>query len=125
MPPLFNALIRTHHITSRKKVAHLKKAAERLSCSVLLRSGGSPGIMYCEGSETSVQEFVSVVQKLRYKDFQLAARPATKWRDTCTATTISHRSIGLCEVPTVKEFASEMELQSILLWWRQAMGYIS
>lgn len=58
----FNALIRTHHITSRKKVVLLKKAAERLSCDVLLRSGGAPGIMYCEGSEDDVRRWVTAVQ---------------------------------------------------------------
>jgi hypothetical protein len=53
------ALIRTHHITSRKKVAALKLAAERHGCFALLRSGGSPGIMYVEGSEEAVRSWVS------------------------------------------------------------------
>lgn len=59
---LFNALIRTHHITSRKKVAILKKAASNHECYVLLRSGGSPGIMYVEGSERGVEQWVATVQ---------------------------------------------------------------
>lgn len=59
---LFNALIRTHHITSKKKVSRLKKAAATHDCYVLLRSGGCPGIMYCEGDETGVKEWVAVVQ---------------------------------------------------------------
>ena len=59
---LFNALIRTHHITSRKKVAVLKKAASTHGCRVLLRSGGSPGIMYVEGSENGVEQWVAAVQ---------------------------------------------------------------
>lgn len=62
----FNALIRTHHITSRKKVAVLKKAADRLACHVLLRSGGVPGIMYCQGSEDGVKQWVTIVQ-VRFK----------------------------------------------------------
>lgn len=59
---LWHALIRTHHITSRKKVAHLRKAADKYACWALLRSGGSPGIMYCKGSEEGVREWVATVQ---------------------------------------------------------------
>ena len=59
---LFHALIRTHHITSRKKVAHLRKAAGKFECYALLRSGGCPGIMYCKGSEEAVRGWVGTVQ---------------------------------------------------------------
>lgn len=60
---VFNALIRTHHITSRKKVAKLKQAATTESVYVLLRSGGSPGIMYVEGSnKPAVESWVAQVQ---------------------------------------------------------------
>lgn len=65
MPPptplLFHALIRTHHITSRKKVAKLKQAALANSVSVLLRFGGAPGIMYVEGPRMGVEEWVGAV----------------------------------------------------------------
>lgn len=59
---LFHALIRTHHITSRKKVGHLRKAASKYDCYALLRSGGCPGIMYCKGDEEGVKEWVGTVQ---------------------------------------------------------------
>ena len=59
---IWNALIRTHHITSRKKVAKLKQAAGDSHVFVLLRSGGSPGIMYVEGAREGVEDWVSVVQ---------------------------------------------------------------
>lgn len=59
---LFNALVRTHHITSRKKVARLKKAAVTHDCYVLLKSGGCPGIMYCEGDEDDVKQWIATVQ---------------------------------------------------------------
>ena len=59
---MYHALIRTHHITSRKKVAKLKQAADALGVYVLLRSGGSPGVMYVEGKEDGVKEWVGVVQ---------------------------------------------------------------
>lgn len=62
MRPAFNALIRTHHITSRKKVAKLKQAATAQDVFVLVRYGGAPGVMYCEGQEAGVTEWVSAVQ---------------------------------------------------------------
>ncbi|KAJ5923099.1 hypothetical protein N7516_010802 [Penicillium verrucosum] len=75
MQTLYNALIRTHHITSRKKVAALKRAADTHQCAVLLRSGGCPGIMYVEGGKEPVESWVDIVRRLRYKDFQLVTRP--------------------------------------------------
>lgn len=57
---MYHALIRTHHITSRKKVATLKAAAKRHGCFALLRSGGSPGIMYVRGDEVSVKKWVDI-----------------------------------------------------------------
>lgn len=62
MTGLFNALIRTHHITSRKKVAKLKHAARLHNVNALLRSGGAPGIMYVQGHEQSVRAWVATVQ---------------------------------------------------------------
>lgn len=59
--PLYNALIRTHHITSRKKVANLRKAADQHGVYALLCSGGCPGIMYAEGNANGVKEWVSSV----------------------------------------------------------------
>lgn len=58
----WHALIRTHHITSRKKVSRLRKAASDNGVYVLLRSGGAPGIMYVEGSEVGVEAWVAAVQ---------------------------------------------------------------
>lgn len=59
---IWNALIRTHHITSRKKVAKLKQAAGDNGVFVLLRSGSSPGIMYVEGNPDGVEKWVKDVQ---------------------------------------------------------------
>lgn len=58
----YNALIRTHHITSRKKVAALTQSAKKHEVNALLRSGGSPGIMYVEGSERGVTAWVGDVK---------------------------------------------------------------
>jgi len=62
MQCLHNALIRTHHITSRKKVAKLKQAATFHDVFVLLRYGGPPGVMYVEGKAEGVTQWVSDVQ---------------------------------------------------------------
>ncbi|OCL05478.1 hypothetical protein AOQ84DRAFT_433029 [Glonium stellatum] len=120
--PIYNALIRTHHITSRKKVASLKKAADKYACYVLLRSGGSPGIMYCEGSEDSVRDWVTIVQQLRYKDYRLAARP-NELGSKAGEVASRPDSRGFQEVTTVKEFGVKMQEFGIWTWWRIAMGY--
>ena len=59
---MYHALIRTHHITSCKKVATLKAAAKKHGCLALLRSGGTPGIMYVRSEEEErVKKWVEVV----------------------------------------------------------------
>ena len=60
---MFNALIRTRHITSRKKVAKLKRAFSDLNVHfALIRSGGSPGLLYVEGDERGVRDWVIAVK---------------------------------------------------------------
>jgi hypothetical protein len=59
---VWNALIRTHHITSKKKISNIRQAAGDNALFVLLRSGRSPGIMYVEGTQDGVEKWVSVVQ---------------------------------------------------------------
>jgi hypothetical protein len=70
MQCLHNALIRTHHITSRKKVAKLKQAATFHDVFVLLRYGGPPGVMYVEGKAEGVNQWVSDVQVSEIIEFQ-------------------------------------------------------
>ncbi|KAF3386655.1 hypothetical protein F1880_001443 [Penicillium rolfsii] len=124
---LYNALIRTHHITSRKKVAALKRAADVHQCNVLLRSGGCPGIMYVEGRDKAqVEGWVGVVRKLRYKDFQLVTRPgALEPEDGLGVKQQKEEDLdtGLAEVESVKEFGNCMEKRGVWNWWRKGMGY--
>ncbi|KAE8377525.1 hypothetical protein BDV26DRAFT_293131 [Aspergillus bertholletiae] len=140
---VYNALIRTHHITSRKKVAALKQAASAHNCFALLRSGGIPGIMYVESKEkNAVEAWVSVVRNLRYKDFQLVARPGLleEDRQNCNGNEKQRNgkqgtgrqeqrggnsAAGLEEVETVKEFGSIMEGRGVWRWWRKGMGYVN
>jgi len=62
---VYNALIRTHHVTSRKKVGKVKKMAVHELRYLLIRSGGSPGLMYAEGSEESLKDWISGVSVSR------------------------------------------------------------
>ncbi|KAA8644892.1 hypothetical protein EYZ11_007484 [Aspergillus tanneri] len=134
-----NALIRTHHITSRKKVSALKRAADTYNCFVLLRSGGCPGIMYVESKEkVAVESWVSTVRNLRYKDFQLVARPGVladenqtygensknhRYQERLSQEMKRDQTIGLFEVETVKDFGSIMQQRGVWHWWRKGMGY--
>lgn len=128
---LYNALIRTHHITSRKKVAALKRAADTHSCFVLLRSGGCPGIMYVEGEgQGQVEGWVGVVKRLRYKDFQLVRKPGELVVESGSGDSGEGlgksgdgKDIGLNEVESVKEFGSAMAQRGVWGWWRKGMGY--
>jgi hypothetical protein len=121
---LYNALIRTHHITSRKKVSALKRAADAHNCFVLLRSGGCPGIMYVESSQKeAVESWVNVVRNLRYKDFQLVTRPDVKQDSPMQGQQSADSKAGLSEVDTVKEFGSAMQRRGVWEWWRKGMGY--
>ncbi|KAL2005222.1 hypothetical protein VTN00DRAFT_2432 [Thermoascus crustaceus] len=124
---LYNALIRTHHITSRKKVAVLKRAADTYNCFVLLRTGGCPGIMYVEGrSADDVGSWVGTVRNLRYKDFQLATRPGPVVRERKdVAKAVDEPEPGVREVESVKEFGALMEERGVWAWWRRGMGYAS
>lgn len=61
MPPLYRLLIKTHHMTSRKKILTLTRAASNLQCSVLLKIGSRPpGIMLAEGEQAD--EWLKVVK---------------------------------------------------------------
>jgi hypothetical protein len=128
MSSSWNALIRTHHITSRKKVAKLRAAASNYNVYALLRYGGCPGIMYCQGTESGVRDWVSSVQRLRYKDFQLEKKPAEKHIEDqalpkkSETETIKYGKLE--EVETVKEFGARMENMGVWTWWRRGMGYL-
>jgi hypothetical protein len=119
---IFTALIRTHHITSRKKLQRVKKAASQYALPfVLIRSGGSPGIMYVEGSEAEVGAWVSFVRSLRYKDFQCPRKPAATKVLVPSQTTQG----SFEEVTSVTEFGCRMEQRGLTSWWKSAMGYNS
>jgi hypothetical protein len=121
---MYHALIRTHHITSRKKVARLKAAAKVYQCFALLRSGGMPGVMYARAKEKAqVQSWVDTVHDLRYKDYQLVA-PVDAVRANETVEKDMNAKLGsLEETETVKDMAAQMDSMGLLKWWRVAMGF--
>ncbi|KAF2257192.1 hypothetical protein BU26DRAFT_412534 [Trematosphaeria pertusa] len=121
---MWNALIRTHHITSRKKVAKLRAAASNYDVYALLRYGGCPGVMYCQGSESGVRSWVSTVQGLRYKDFQLVKKPAAKAVEELGGNEKDVHYGKLEEVESVKEFGARMQEMGVWAWWRKGMGYV-
>ncbi|RMZ86296.1 hypothetical protein DV736_g6479, partial [Chaetothyriales sp. CBS 134916] len=132
---MYHALIRTHHITSRKKVAVLKAAAKKLQCFALLRSGGVPGVMYVQGeSKGDVQSWVDTVHGLRYKGYQLVA-PVSEAKESDSH---SHSHSGqkrmLGEAGVVEEFDKVKDMAMRIMegddhklteWWRRAMGFVS
>ena len=118
-------VIRTHHITSRKKIAKLRAAASNYNVYALLRYGGCPGVMYCQGTEAGVRDWVSTVQRLRYKDFQLVRKPLEKEGEKAT---IDEKLVNygkLEEAESVKEFGARMEELGVWAWWRKGMGYVN
>ena len=130
---LFHALIRTHHITSRKKLQRVRRAAEKFELDALLvRSGGSPGIMFAEGrDETRMAAWVSAVQALRYKDFRCVAKPTLAPTPAGTGRAgsqveedIKVKGVGtFWETASMAEFARRMEERGLGAWWRKGMGY--
>lgn len=121
---IYNALIRTHHITSRKKVAKLRQAAANYDIYALLRYGGCPGIMYCQGTEADVKDWVSAVQRLRYKDYQLVKKPAAKEIEQDEPQKQIATYGKLEEVESVKEYGAMMQHLGVRTWWRKGMGYV-
>lgn len=64
------------------------------------------------------------MQRLRYKDYQLAARPIQLSEIQSASNAYSTLAIDkLNEVETVKEFAQAMEQIGVHQWWRRAMGF--
>jgi len=78
--------------------------------------------MYCQGSESGVKDWVSCVQRLRYKDFQLVKKPSEKVLESKEQGVDVSRG-KLEEVGSVKEFGARMESLGVWGWWRKGMGY--
>jgi hypothetical protein len=80
--------------------------------------------MYCQGTESGVKDWVSTVQRLRYKDFQLVKKPAEKLLDDGIKQEQKVPYGKLEEIETVKEYGATMEALAVRNWWRRGMGYM-
>lgn len=78
--------------------------------------------MYCQGSEAGVRDWVSTVQRLRYKDFQLVKKAAEKQSEEGGR---KEKSGKLEEAESVKDFGARMQEMGVWAWWRKGMGYVS
>lgn len=63
---LHRALLKTHHMTSRKKITAIIKAAKKCNCAVYLKTGVPPGVMVGESDgdagEQDLKEWVESVK---------------------------------------------------------------
>ncbi|KAH8173724.1 hypothetical protein LIA77_05143 [Sarocladium implicatum] len=117
---LYNCLIRTHHITSRKKLQRVRRAAEQFGLySLLIRSGGCPGIMFAETKDQgALQAWVTAVQALRYKDFRCLAKPSPT-----VATRMIQPKQGLVfeETESMQYFAERLNDKGLGSWYTGLM----
>ncbi|KAK2598644.1 hypothetical protein N8I77_012039 [Diaporthe amygdali] len=116
---LFVSLIRTHHVTSRKKLQRVKKAAAHFDIPfVLVRYGGSPGLMYAESSEDSnLSSWVSAVKDLRYKDFQCVWKPEARQVNVGSETsTVPSGTFN--ETESVSSFGQVMDQKGLGEWFK-------
>ena len=75
-----------------------------------------------------MQKLCLPFQRLRYKDYHLAVRPAAMTHEEhspVAGATSPGPSIGLEERESVKDFAAQMHCRGVLRWWRRGMGYCS
>jgi len=133
---LFNALIRTHHITSRKKLAKLRvafTAPEHTGLTLaVLHIGASPGMIYIEGRDReAINSWIAVVQGLQYKYFTIISKTDVAI-DRCTVgVNIEKRleaapeslDMGFREVNSISNFGKFMKARGLKEWWLQAMGW--
>lgn len=115
---VFATLIRTHHVTSRKKLQRVRKAAAQSNVPfVLVRYGGSPGLMYGESpNAASLTSWISAVKDLRYKDFQCVWKPEHKDVNETTDFTGAFN-----ETESVSEFGEFMSRRGLGDWFRTGL----
>lgn len=122
--PLHRALIKTHHMTSRKKIQSLTKAAKTLHCAVVIKTGRPPGVMIVEATNDSeseaqkaVEAWVGVVRRLRYKDYQLLRMESVQKGD------LGLEAGHVREFEDMKELGKYLEGRGVWQWWREHMGF--
>lgn len=122
---VYRALIKTHHMTSRKKIITLTKSASHLHCSILLKTGSCPGIMLCEADAlSSIQDWIEGVRKLRYKDYQLMKKEMVilAGEDSALRGIVDRGKV--VEIDKLSDFGKTLGDGELNAWWRRAMGYV-
>ncbi|KAL9025858.1 MAG: hypothetical protein Q9180_007580, partial [Flavoplaca navasiana] len=143
---MYRALIKTHHMTSQKKIQAITKSAKQHSCSVFLKTGKPPGVMIAEGTEDAVKQWVEGVkvgstrssipfskrinfytrsvraqtqmkQRLRYKDYRLLRLEAVTMGQL--ATTRGY----VTEFGAMKDLSAHLEECEVWEWWAEHMGF--
>ncbi|KAI4239974.1 MAG: hypothetical protein L6R40_005406 [Gallowayella cf. fulva] len=116
---LFQALIKTHHMTSRRKIQAIAKSAKHNACSVVLKTGKPPGVMIAQGEEAGVREWVDGVKRLRYKDYRLLRLEAVKQGSG----QLSTPSGNVEELDSMKDLSAYLAECEMLPWWTEHMGF--
>ena len=120
--PLHRALLLTHHMTSRRKIATIHKHTKRLSINLVLKTGRPPGIMLAEAmTHDAIAQWVGCVRRLRYKDFRVA-----KIEEVIEGGAGGLKPGGngqVREFEEMKELGAYLEECGIWQWWREHMGF--
>ncbi|MDI1485021.1 MAG: hypothetical protein OHK93_000155 [Ramalina farinacea] len=118
---LFRALIRTHHMTSRKKITAISKAAKKYECAVYLKTGAHPpGVMISECQVEGMEGlagWAAAVKRLRYKDYHHVRSEVVN--DGQLSLPFGH----VKEFETMKALAADLDECGVLEWWEEAMGF--
>lgn len=66
---------------------------------------------------------LTLKKNLRYKHYQLVAKPAEVKLDDASNAAVTTPKAGLVEADSVKEFGRLLEERGVYAWWRLHMGY--
>lgn len=115
---VFATLIRTHHVTSHKKLLYLKRASAQFEIPyVVVRYGGSPGLMYGESpDERALNSWIRAVQDLKFKDYQCVYKPELKLVNDAPGPGGSYHKTN-----SVSEFGKIMERAGLGDWFKHGL----
>ncbi|TGO65720.1 hypothetical protein BCON_0001g00340 [Botryotinia convoluta] len=116
---LARILIKTHHMTSVKKIEKITKSAKKLDCAVLLKTGRPPGVMLAEGETEKAEQWLDVVKNLRYKNFELMKKEEVDGRR------LDVPAGKVKQLESLKDYGIEVgKDEELRKWWRLHMGFM-
>ncbi|KAL8792890.1 MAG: hypothetical protein Q9195_004532 [Heterodermia aff. obscurata] len=109
-------------MTSRRKIATIHKHAQRLSLTLVLKTGRPPGIMLAEAmTHDAMEQWIGSVRRLRYKDFRVAKiEEITDGGDGVSKLSGAGQ---VREFEEIKELGAYLQECGIWHWWREHMGF--